>query len=132
SENVARLLPALSTLLLLVLFARLVGHVAGREAGGWAALAAASQPMLSLYGAHIDVQGTPVLCASMAVLLCYRRWLLGGDVRMLLLMAALASALDWFGLYAPVLCAVHAFVTRPDRRRGALLLLLWPLLLFAS
>src|SRR5262245_53505508 len=97
-EDVARALPALATLLMVALLARLVGHVAGPEAGGWAALAAACQPMVSVYGAHIDVQGAPVLCASLGVLLCYRRWLLGGDVRPLLLVSAVGSFFDWYAL----------------------------------
>jgi len=93
--------------------------VAGPAAASLAALAAVAQPMLSVYGSHVDVQGTPVLCLCVAALLCYRRWLLGRSVLPLLLCVAAASAFDWYALYTPVVCAMHLAWTQPRRRVAA-------------
>lgn len=130
-EDVARALPILATLLALALLARLVGLEAGAGAGALAALAAAAMPMVSIYGAHVDVQGPPVLALSLATLLGYRRWLAGGSMGPMLAAAAAASAFDWYGLYTPAACALHLFVTRRDRRGAALGLGAATLLLFA-
>jgi len=120
-EDVARAVPILATLVVLALLARLVAREAGAGAGALAALAAAAMPMVSIYGAHVDVQGPPVLALSLATLLGYRRWLAGGSAAPFLAAAAAASAFDWYGLYTPAACALHLVLTRPDRRRAALL-----------
>jgi hypothetical protein len=86
--------------------------------------------MVSIYGAHVDVQGPPVLCLSLAVVLCYRRWIDGGRIGPVLILSLLASAFDWYGLYAPAACALHLFITRPSRRRSAVLLGAWTGLLW--
>lgn len=125
SENAARAVPVLATLLGLVLLARLVNLVAGPREAGLAALVAVCQPMVSIYGAHVDVQGTPVLCASLVVILAYVRWLRRGTIGALLLSALVASAFDWYGLYAPAACAAHLWFTRPERRASAIALLLY-------
>jgi hypothetical protein len=132
SEDSARLVPALATFLMLLLFARLVHLVAGAAVAGLATLVAASQAMVSVYGAHVDVQGAPVLCLAVAVVLAYRRWRLGGSAWPLLVLSALASAFDWYGLYAPVACALHLWFTDRSGRRAALGLCAWALLLFAG
>jgi hypothetical protein len=88
--------------------------------------------MHAIYGAHVDVQGAPVLALSLATLLGYRRWLAGGSPAGMLLAAAAAAWLDWYGLYAPVLCALHLGLTRPARRGAAVGLLLFALALFAG
>jgi hypothetical protein len=46
--------------------------------------------------------------------------------------SALASGYDWFGLYAPAGCALHLFVTQPDRRGAAVGLGAWTALLFVG
>jgi 4-amino-4-deoxy-L-arabinose transferase-like glycosyltransferase len=119
SENAARALPALCMLLALLLLGRLVQGAAGPRAAGLAVLAASAMPMVSLYGAHLDPQGPPVLCASLVVLLAYHAWRDGGSLWALLIASACASALDWYGLYAPASCALHLWFTRPDRRATA-------------
>ena len=54
----------------------------------------------------------------------YKRWLEGrGGVGAVVGATVLASAFDWYGLYTPVLCAAHLFVTVPARRGAALGLL---------
>ncbi len=129
SEAAACAVPIVSTVLLLLLFALLVRQTAGARAGAFAVLAAAAQPMLSVYGSHVDVQGTPVLLLSVATLAGYRHWLRGGSVAWMLCAAALASGFDWYGLYMPVACAAHLLWTR--RRVGAATgLALWSLGLF--
>jgi len=130
--DAARAVAALSALAALLLLARLLWLECGPEAAGYGALAAAAQPMLSIYGAHVDVQGAPVLALSLATLLGYRRWLAGGSAMALLVPAAAASALDWYGLYVPVLCALHLLLTRPARRGAAIGLALFSLALFAA
>ena len=125
SENAARALPALATLVALVLLARLVTRVSGPREAALTVLAAVAMPMVSIYGAHIDVQGMPVLCASMLVVLSYMHWLRGGSIGPLLLSAFVASAFDWYGLYAPAACAAHMWFTRPTRRATAIGLLLY-------
>ncbi|MHC4845313.1 MAG: hypothetical protein ACYTCU_04030 [Planctomycetota bacterium] len=132
SEDSARLVSALATLLMLLLFARLVHLVAGAAVAGLATLAAASQAMVSVYGAHVDVQGPPVLCLSVAVVLAYRGWRAGGALWPVLLLSALASSYDWFGLYAPVGCGLHLWFTDRARRRAALGLAAWTFGLFAA
>jgi len=130
-ERQASAFAAACTLLGLLLLARLVGGEAGALAGGLAALAAACQPFTWAYGAHVDPQGPPVLAASLAVLLAYRRWLRGGSLWPWLLLSALASACDWWGLYAPAGCALHlALVCR--RWRPALGLAAWTAALFVG
>lgn len=131
-EDAARVPVALSALVVLLLLARLAWLECGPIVAGGAALALAAQPMHSIYGAHVDVQGAPVLALSLATLLGYRRWLQGGSPAALLACAAVASWLDWFGLYAPAFCALHLFVTRPGRRRAALGLAAFTLALFAG
>lgn len=131
-EDSARLVPALATLLMLMLFARLVHLVAGAAVAGLATLAVASEAMVSVYGAHVDVQGAPVLCLSVGVVLAYRRWRLGGALWPLLLVSLLASAFDWFGLYAPVACAAHLWFTDRGRRRAAIGLLTFAVLVFVA
>jgi len=125
SENAARAVPALATLLALGLLARLVGRVAGPREAALTVLAAVAQPMVSIYGAHVDVQGMPVLCASLVVILAYLRWLRRGGLGALLLSALVASAFDWYGLYAPAACAAHLWFTQPARRATAVGLLLY-------
>ncbi|MHC5209498.1 MAG: glycosyltransferase family 39 protein [Planctomycetota bacterium] len=119
TEDAARAVPALSMLVALLLLARLVQGAAGPRAAALAVLAAAAMPMVSVYGAHVDPQGPPVLCASLAVILAYRSWRDGGSLAALLIASAAASALDWYGLYAPASCALHLWFTRPDRRATA-------------
>ena len=125
SENAARAVPALATLLALLLLARLVGRVAGPREAALTVLAAVAQPMVSIYGAHVDVQGMPVYCASLVVILAYLRWLRRGTIGALLLAALVASSFDWYGLYAPAACAAHLWFTQPARRAAALGLLLY-------
>ena len=125
SENAARTVPALATLIALALLARLLTLVAGPREAALAVVVAVSQPMVSIYGAHVDVQGMPVLCASLVVILAYVRWLRTGAPGTLLLAAFVASAFDWYGLYAPAACAAHLWFTRPERRAAALGLLLY-------
>jgi hypothetical protein len=132
SENAARAVPALSMLVALLLLARLVQGAAGPRAAALAVLAAAAMPMVSVYGAHVDPQGPPVLCASLAVMLAYRGWREGGSLWGLLVASAAASALDWYGLYAPASCALHLWFTRPDRRATAVGLGAYTLALFAA
>jgi len=123
SEDVARLLPIAAALLVLLLLVRLVGQEAGLEAGALAALALAAMPMFSIYGAHVDVQGTPVIAASLAVVLAYRRWLMGrGALFAILLVAAMGLAFDWYVLYSLAACGLHLAITRRDRRGAALVL----------
>ena len=137
-EDAARAVPATATLLALLLLAWLVAGVAGAPSGSGAgtgalaALIAASMPMVSVYGAHVDVQGPPVLLLSLATLWAYRRWLQGGGVLPLLVASAAASAFDWYGLYAPAGCALHLGITQPARRRAALGLAAWTGLLFVG
>lgn len=119
-ENAARAVPALATLLALVLLAKLMLQVAGPREAALAVCVAVCQPMVSIYGAHVDVQGMPVVCVSLIVILSYVRWLRTGAVGALLLSAFVASAFDWYGLYAPAACAAHLWVTRPERRASAL------------
>jgi len=119
-ETIARALPTLSTLLALLFLSWLVAGETDRLTGALAALVAASMPMTMAYGAHVDPQGPPVLAASLAVLLAYRRWLGGGSLVPWVALAALASSLDWWGLYAPAGCAVHLLLTRPRRWQAAI------------
>lgn len=132
SENVARLLPIVAALAVLLLLARLVALEAGVEAGALAALALAALPMFSIYGAHIDVQGTPVLACSLLVVLAYRRWLAGGAAWPVLATTAAALFFDWYGLYALAACIAHLVVTRRERRGAAVMLGVALLLLFAA
>ncbi|MGQ0552569.1 MAG: glycosyltransferase family 39 protein [Planctomycetota bacterium] len=118
-EMAARLVPSLATLLMLVVLAVIVRREAGLEVAALTVLATVAQPMVSVYGAHVDVQGAPVLCASMFVLLAYQRYLAGGGMLPVLISAVVASAFDWYGLYAPVACALHLFVVDRRRRRVA-------------
>jgi hypothetical protein len=115
-----------------VLLGKLVQGAAGPRAAALAVLAAAAMPMVSVYGAHVDPQGPPVLCASLAVLLAYRNWRDGGSLWALIAASAVASALDWYGLYAPASCALHLWFTRPDRRATAVGLGLLALVLCAG
>ncbi len=131
-ERTCRLFAIASTLLGLLLFASLVGAVAGPLTAGVATLVTASMPMVSVYGAHVDVQGPPVLCLSLAVVWSYRRWLAGGALWPFVLAAVGASSFDWYGLYAPAACALHLFATRPARRRTAWLWALGTGVLFAA
>jgi hypothetical protein len=131
SEAAARFVAWLATLGCLALLTLLVADLAGWRAGGVAALAAASMPMVSLYGAHVDVQGAPVLLFSLATLLTYRRWRQGrAGLAPVLVASAAASAFDWYGLYAPAGCALHLLVTRRERRGAAVGLAAWTALLF--
>ncbi|HEX5011722.1 MAG TPA: glycosyltransferase family 39 protein [Planctomycetota bacterium] len=132
SEDVARVLPILATLLTLAVLARLVTLEAGAGAGALAALVAAAMPMVSVYGAHVDPQGPPVVALSLATVLLYRRWLAGGSVWPMLLAAAAASAFDWYGLYTLAACALHLFATRRERRGAAMGLGAATLLLFGA
>jgi len=132
-EDAARLVPALSTLLALLLLARLVSGCSDARAGGMAALVAAGMPMVSVYGAHVDPQGPPVVVATLLVLGAYRRWLDGqGGMAAVLAASVLASFFDWYGLYAPVGCAAHLAWTRPAQRRTALALAAFALGLFGA
>ncbi|HTE05296.1 MAG TPA: glycosyltransferase family 39 protein, partial [Planctomycetota bacterium] len=132
SESAAGAVPVVATCLLLLLFAWLVRAVAGPRAAAFAVLAAVAQPMLSVYGAHIDVQGSPVLLGSVATLAGYVHWRRGGRVAWMLAASALASAFDWYGLYMPVVCAAHLAWTAPRRRAAAVALALWAVSLFGA
>lgn len=129
-EDAARLVPSVATLLGLALLARLVQVVVGRTRGAavglWSAAVGvtivAAMPMTHVYGAHPDPQGAPVLAGSLLVLLAYERWQrVPGALGAALVVAAtaLASSFDWYALYTPVLCAVHLWWTRPERRGAA-------------
>ncbi len=143
-EDHARLVPAVATLVSIVVLAWLVAAALGVDAargdaqalspawaGGLAAVALAVMPMVNLYGAHPDPQGAPVLLGSLATVLAYHRWLRGHGLLPWLVASALAVFFDWYGLYAPTLCAVHLFLTQPTRRLAALGLGGWTLLLFS-
>lgn len=143
-EDAARLVPALAALTALALLARLVAVVVGRQrgdprAGLWTAATStalvAAMPMTHVYGAHPDPQGAPVLAGSLLVLVVYERWLARPGRAWALALAGatlVASCFDWYGLYAPGLCALHLWVTQPARRRGAVGLAVGTVALFAA
>ena len=130
-EQIARLFAAGCTLLGLALLARLVGRESGRPlSGALAALTVAVLPMTWAYGAHVDPQGPPVLTASLAVLLAFGSWRRGGSPLPWMALSALASFLDWWGLYAPAGCAL--VLLAQGRWRPALLMAGWTTVLFAG
>jgi hypothetical protein len=131
-ETLARLSAAGATLAALLLLAALVAGVAGAVAGGAAALGAACLPMTGAYGAHVEVQGSYVLAAFLLALLAYRRWRRGGSALPFVAACVLASSLDWFGLYAPAVCALDALLRRPRRRGAAVFAASLALLLFGA
>ncbi len=143
-EDATRLVPAIATLVLLALFARLVMVVLAREAADrraalWGAASAvvfvAAMPMTNVYGAHADPQGPPVLAASLLVLLAYERWQrvpgLGGALAVGAA-TVFASWFDWYALYTPVLCGLHLSATRPGRRAAGFGLVAFALAVFAG
>ncbi len=132
-EDVARGFSALATVVALILLASLVGRATGPPWGGVAALLAAAMPMVSIYGAHVDVQGPPVLALSLGTLIAYRRLRAGRGPGAFLLLSLLSSSFDWYGLYAPAGCVLHLFFTGRGRERGmAMGLGLWTLALFVG
>lgn len=132
SEDAARAVPIAATVLLLAAFGLLVKRVVGARVAALSVALAAAQPMVNVYGAHIDVQGAPVLALSVACLIAYRHWLTGGSVAWLALLSAGASSFDWYGLYTPVCCAVHAAATGARGRGAAGGLIVFTLALFAG
>lgn len=117
-ERLARRSAAAASLLGLLAFALLVRRAGGGLRAGLAACVVAAMPMTAVYGAHVEVQGPYVLAASVLTLLAYGRWRDGGSWLPFALAAVLASAFDWYGLYAPAFCALHLLVG-PGRRPAA-------------
>jgi hypothetical protein len=130
-ETSARLVPALATLLSLVLLAWLVGGETRSVTGGLAALLAAAMPMTGTYGAHVDPQGSLPLAAGLGVLLAYQRWLRGGALWPLLVVSAVGSSFDWWALYMPAGCALHLAFAR-GQWRAAFGMAAWTGLLFGG
>lgn len=115
-EDHARLLPYLFTLLNLVLIFLLGWRILGGPlAGGLAAVIAAALPMTSYYGAHIDVQGSPVLFFILAGILCYFRWVDTSARRWYALgvvFFVVGTLIDWHPLYLIVLLPLHYWLHR--------------------
>ena len=111
TEDHARIVPFLFTLLNLVLLFLLAGRVLGnRLTGGIAAIIAALLPMTGYYGAHVDVQGSPLVAGLLGCLLFHRAWIDGG--KSLHLAGALcclitATLFDWPALYLCLLLPLH-------------------------
>lgn len=122
SERVARGVSLVASMLgLLALFA-LVARVAGAGTAGGTVLLTVALPMTVVYGTHVEVQGPHVLAVGLVFLWAYDRWRCGASAGPVLVLAALASAFDWFGLYFVAGCALHAALARPRSRRTALIL----------
>ncbi len=118
-EWTARLVPLLFGLGSIVLVFRLGSRIASRETGLLAAALFSLAPLETLYGAHVDPQGPPVVFFGLLLFLAYE------EKRPLLAAAALVlgAAFDWPIHYLSGLLALHALFFRPDRRRWAVGLL---------
>jgi len=118
TENNARMVPYLFTLLNIVLIFILGRSIAGGAIGGGVcALMAASLPITSYYGAHIDVQGSPLVFCILACVLCYKAWLRSEAKRWLVLCCiflAVGTMFDWPALYLCLLLPLHFYMTGKD------------------
>ncbi len=115
----ARLVPLLFGLGSIVLLFRIGSRIASREIGLVAAALFSLAPLETLYGAHVDPQGPPVMFFGLLLFLAYeeRRPLLGAAA------LTLGAGFDWPIHYLAGLLALHAWFFRPERRRWTLGLL---------
>lgn len=111
TEDHARMVPYAFTLLNLVLLFLLGRRVLKSSfSAGLCALLAASLPMTSYYGIHIDVQGSPLVFFILACILCYLKWINGEGRTWLLLSLAclvLGTLFDWPAFYLCFLIPLH-------------------------
>ncbi|MHC4945109.1 MAG: ArnT family glycosyltransferase, partial [Planctomycetota bacterium] len=110
SEDHARAVPYFFTLLNVILIYLLGNRLLGGPPwGGVCAALAAGLPLTSYYGAHIDVQGSPLTFCTLACILFYCFWL-HRPRRLWYVLAVIAmivgTLFDWPALY---LCALLPF-----------------------
>ncbi|MFH2001378.1 MAG: glycosyltransferase family 39 protein [Planctomycetota bacterium] len=134
TEDHARYIPYAFTLLNLILLFFLGRRITGSTlSGGFCALMGGALPLTSFYGAHIDVQGSPLVCCILAGLFCYLRWVKSNrrrDLFLLLFFMGAGTLFDWPALYLCGLCPLHLWL---ERRKTGLTALravrsLWPLI----
>lgn len=115
TENHARMVPFIFTLLNLILLYILGRRViGGRFAGGLCALIAAALPMTSYYGAHIDVQGAPLVFCMLACVISYLQWMKSSGKGWLALSLAclfVGTLFDWPALYLSLLLPLHHWIS---------------------
>lgn len=120
SEDQARAIPYAFTLMNLVLIFFLGRRLfRGALWGGICALLAAFMPLTSFYGAHIDVQGSPLIFFILAAVLCYMEWLDNGKKTYYVLAVVslvVGTLFDWPALYLCALLPLHYWLTR--RKEG--------------
>jgi hypothetical protein len=124
SEDHARAVPYLFTLLSLILVFFLGNRLLGGDPwGGVCAALAAGLPLTSYYGAHIDVQGSPLTFCILGSLLFYCLWL-QNPRRLWYVLAVVAlivgTLFDWPALYLCVLLPFHFWLR--GRREGRTLI----------
>lgn len=135
TEDNARLIPFVFTLLNLILLFFLGRRIIGSSlGGGLCALMGAALPLTSYYGAHIDVQGSPLVCFILAGLLCYCKWLdteKGRYLFLLVVCMVVGTLFDWPALYLCGLCPLHLWLVRRKQGMGAISagVKMWPLML---
>jgi 4-amino-4-deoxy-L-arabinose transferase-like glycosyltransferase len=127
-EWAARMVPLLFHLGSILVLFRLGKRVFSPEIGLLAAALYAFAPLGTLYGAHVDPQGPPVVFSGLLLLLAYeeRRPLLAAGA---LLLGAL---FDWPIHYLAGLIAIHAWFVRSDEKKWSLGLVAASFLLVAS
>jgi 4-amino-4-deoxy-L-arabinose transferase-like glycosyltransferase len=127
-EWAARLVPLLFGLGSIGLIFRIGSRAASRHLGLVAAAVFSLSPLETLYGAHVDPQGTPVVFFGLLLLLAYeeRRPLLAAGA------LVLGAGFDWPVHYLAGLLALHAWFFRPELRRWTAGLLAGSVLLAGS
>ena len=120
AEDHVRMVPCLFTLLNLVMVYLLGRRILGGSLpGGACALMAAALPMTSFYGAHIDVQGSPLVFCMLASTYCFCQWLVAFRKAWLfpsLVFLALGTLFDWPALYLCPLFPIYCWMS--SRRLG--------------
>jgi 4-amino-4-deoxy-L-arabinose transferase-like glycosyltransferase len=125
----ARLVPLAFTLGSILLVFRLGEKIfSSRDVGLLAEALFALAPLGTLYGAHVDPQGSPVTFAALLLLLAYidRKPALGAAALLL------GAAFDWPVHYLAGLLALHAWLFRTDSKRWSAGLLLGSFLLVGT
>ncbi len=127
-EWAARLVPLLFSLGSIVLVYLLGSKILSRETGIVAAALYCFEPIETLYGAHVDPQGSPVTFFALLLLLAYEEGkpLVGAGALLL------GAGFDWPIHYLSGLLAFHAWFFRADRKRWAVGLLAGSFLLVTS